>query len=81
MAPTQQTILFQKIQTAMLSLITAGIIGCFSFLWHINAEVSGMQVNIQNNKENIVKLDNRIDFMEKNIADHADRITKLELKK
>lgn len=77
----QQTLIFQKVQTAMLSLITAGIIGLFTLLWHINAQMSAMQVMIDNSKENISRLDDRVEFLEKTGADHADRITKLELKK
>jgi hypothetical protein len=69
----------QKVQTAMLTLSTALVIGCFSFLWNINATMSAQKVMIDNNKENISKLDDRVRFLENTAADQADRLTKVEL--
>lgn len=79
MAPAQTTFLLQKIQTALLTLCTALVIGCFSQLWKMNAQISAMQTMIENSKENISRLDDRVDFLDKTSADHAARITKLEL--
>lgn len=71
----------QKLQTALLSLCTALIIGCFTFLWNINATVSAQAVMIQNNKDNISRVDDRVRFLENSNADHANRLTKIELSK
>jgi hypothetical protein len=77
----QETSFVEKVQTVMMSVCTVGVLGCFKFLWTINATMSAQAVTINNNIENITRIDNRVDNLEKMSADHADRITKLELKK
>ncbi len=70
-----------KLQTAMMGLCTSLIIGCFGFLWNINATISAQAVEIQNGKDNVTDLKNTVDFLRVTASQHADRITKLELKK
>lgn len=74
----EQTNVLQKIQTGLIGLSTALIIGCFHFLWDMNATISRNQVEIQQNAAEISRTENRVDFLEKTAASHADRISKLE---
>lgn len=69
-----------KIQTALLSVITTGIIGCFTFLWNLNSTVARLQENmidtIRAKEEQSVRINN----IQLDIRDIRERLIRIETK-
>lgn len=49
-----------KIQSVLLSIITAGIIGCFSFLWNVNTILTSIQGDTKGHQRAIDNLQTSI---------------------
>lgn len=73
------------IQTVLLSLITAAIIGCFSFLWNLNGTVAKMQEQNFNRTQRIDDVQQgvnelRLDMKDtkKSVQDVSERLVRVE---
>jgi hypothetical protein len=75
------TFTLQKVQTALMSISTILVIGCFKFLWGINAFLSAQTEINGNTKDNLSDLKQKVEFLEKQDADYANRLTKIESSK
>jgi hypothetical protein len=67
-----------KLITALLSIITAGVIGCFSFLWNVNSTLARMEEReteaIRIREEMRIK----INALQLDIRDVRERVIRIE---
>jgi hypothetical protein len=56
----EKSTLNSKLQSVLLSVISAGIIGCFSFLWNLNATVAKISVDNNGHQRSIDNLQSTI---------------------
>lgn len=81
MQTTKKNTLEDRINTLLLSVVTAGVIGCFGFLWNMNNAITRLQEhdieNIQSKEEMIGKVNN----MQLDVRDIRERLIRVEGKK
>lgn len=78
--PTKKTNWEERINTFLLSVVTAGVIGCFGFLWNMNNSITRLQEHdVENNQakeEMVIKINN----MQLDIRDIRERLIRVEAK-
>jgi predicted nucleic acid-binding Zn-ribbon protein len=68
----------EKLQTAVISIATTGIISCTGFLWKVNASQARVEEHIMEMDKNINNLQLNVNNMQLDVRDIRDRIIKLE---
>lgn len=74
----QKATIERHLQTIMLSIITAGLIAAFSFLWNINGAIIAMRVEMQFKNEEIQKVSRAILEMQADIKNLDKRLQGVE---
>ena len=67
-----------KLNTFLLSLATAGIIGCSAFLWNVNRQLATLEERIINNNKVNDELMIKINNLQLDVRDIRERLVKLE---
>lgn len=77
----KKPIMDDKLHTFLLSLATAGVIGCFGFLWNMNNSITRLQDhdndNIRLREEQTIRINN----MQLDIRDIRERVIRMEAQK
>lgn len=77
---TTKTILSDKVQTTLLSVVAASLIGCLTFLWNVNASLARLQEHdtdtIKSREEQSTKMNN----VQLDIRDIRERLIRIESK-
>lgn len=69
-----------RFQSALLTLITAIVIGCFSFLWQMNKDFAALQERDRQRAIDINSLQMSLNKAQGDIQDLNVRTTKMEVK-
>lgn len=70
-----------KLHTFLLSLATAGVIGCFGFLWSLNNAITRLQDHDTDNIKLREEQTIRINAIQLDIRDIRERVIKIEAQK
>lgn len=70
-----------KIHTFMLSVATAGVIGCFGFLWSMNKAITILQEHDTETIKSRAEQAIRTNSMQLDIRDIRERVIKIEAQK
>lgn len=77
----KKPIMDERLHTFLLSLATAGVIGCFGFLWNMNNSITRLQDhdtdNMKIREEQVI----RINTMQLDIRDIRERVIRMEAQK
>lgn len=77
---TTKSPLSDRIITALLSIVTACLIGCLTFLWNVNSTLATLQErdteNIKAREDVLIKINN----MQLDIRDIRERLIRVESK-
>lgn len=68
----------EKIVTALLSVVTAGTIGCFGFLWNLNSTLARMQERETEAIRIREELRIKINALQLDIRDVRERVIRIE---
>jgi hypothetical protein len=71
----------EKLQTAVISIATTGIISCAGFLWKVNASQARMEEHLIEMDKKINDLQLNMNNMQLDVRDVRDRVIKLEVYK
>jgi hypothetical protein len=63
-APQNGALLERHVQTIMLSVITAALIACFTFLWNMNAKIAVMEERDNQKTQNVERLQNSLNILQ-----------------
>lgn len=76
----KKTFMEDNVHTFLLSIATAGVIGCFGFLWNLNNAITRLQEhdteNIKAKEEQSIKMNS----IQLDIRDIRERVIKIESK-
>lgn len=72
--------MYEKIITSLLSVATAGVIGCFAFLWNLNSSVSRLQDHDTDNIKAREEWATKTNAIQLNIQDIRERLIRIETK-
>lgn len=75
--PTKST-LEEKLHTLLLSVLTAGVIGCFGFLWNMNKIITVLQEHDTDNIRSRAEQSIRTNNIQLDIRDIRERVIKIE---
>lgn len=67
-----------KVQTALVSLCTLLVTGCFAFLWNMNAEMATFREKAKEYDRNIETRDAQIKLNTTTLNNHETRLSILE---
>lgn len=74
----EQNDIYKKIQTILQSLITAALIGCFKFLWDLNATVASMKSESASRATIVNNVQQGINNLQMDMQDVRGRVIRLE---
>lgn len=67
-----------KLHTFLLSVVTAGVIGCFGFLWNMNKTIAVLQEHDTDTIRSRAEQSIRTNTMQMDIRDIRERVIKIE---
>lgn len=68
----------EKIQIAIISLATTGIVACCGFLWKSNASLSQIEEHLQLMDKRLDNHELKIDKIQFNVEDAKERLIRIE---
>jgi hypothetical protein len=71
-------VLSEKLITAFLSVITAGIIGCFAFLWNLNGTLARMQERETEAIRVREEMRTKVNALQLDVRDVRERVIRIE---
>lgn len=71
-------VLSDKLVTALLSVITAGIIGCFGFLWNLNGTLARMQERETEAVRIREEMRTKVNTLQLDMRDVRERVIRIE---
>ncbi len=67
-----------KLVTALLSVVTAGVIGCFGFLWNLNGTLARMQERETESIRVREEMRVKVNTLQLDVRDVRERIIRIE---
>ncbi len=67
-----------KLITSLLSIVTAGIIGCFGFLWNLNGTLARMQERETETIRVREEMRTRVNTLQLDMRDVRERVIRIE---
>lgn len=77
----EKKIMDERVHTFLLSVATAGVIGCFGFLWNMNNSITRLQEHDTDSIRIREEQTNRINNMQLDIRDIRERVIRMEAQK
>jgi outer membrane protein TolC len=68
----------EKVQTIIASVLTAAIIGLFTFLWNLNKTLGRMEEREFNTTQSINDINNKINNIQLDVRDLRDKTIRIE---
>lgn len=69
----------RHVQTIMLSVITAALIACFTFLWNMNAKIAVMEERDNQRTQSVITLQNNMTQLQNTMSQLQTDITTVKI--
>ncbi len=70
----------EKLQTIVVSLLTAALIACFGFMWNLNSTLARMEERDLSKEKALNDINAKINIIQLDLYDLKDRVIRIEAK-